>query len=348
MNCAKSRQWLPMLADCLLTPEQQTQLEAHLAQCPDCQKEAQTYQQIAECCCHLQEIEIPCDFYGRLSQRLRAECREPESKPWFWHTPLLVSSLGAAAALLATLLIYPTHSHLAPEVPKSLLAEMPTHSPVVKLAPLLNPRPHTQTAFKEHPAVMTEAKGSAMPTTSVSPVQIGKKTTAPPNALALAEAPSPANTSRSSLLQDAAFAQGGQFVPAYTMPQAGSNAAASAEEAPVLARLNSEIPVRQIPETSVARSTEELQTLLTKAQQTKPLFTELNWQKQMLAAVFLNPIDSPGYHLHLNDIVQMPDKIIIQYQVVRPVSVLPAAETVPPALFVVLPFSPLPVEFQEQ
>jgi hypothetical protein len=344
MNCDKFRQWLPMVADCLLTPEQQTLLETHLTQCPACRKEAETYQQIAECCCHLKEVEIPCDFYGRLANRLRAECREPEAKPWFWQTPLLVSSFGAAALLLAALLTYPTHSPLRPEAPKSLLADIPTHSPVVKLAPLLNPRPHTVAAVKERPPVMTEAKGSELPEkNSANPEKAKAETVA---AAPVTEAPPQANPSRSTLLQDAVFAQGGQFVPAYTMPQAGSNAAANTEEAPVMARLNSVIPQR--PETSVARTSEELQALLTKAQQTKPLFTELDWKKQMLAAVFLSAADAPGYHLKLYDIVQMPDKIVIQYRVLRPVSVLPAAETVPPALFVVLPFSPLPVEFQEQ
>jgi hypothetical protein len=246
--------------------------------------------------------------------------------------------------LLIALLIYSPHPR-HPALPKALLVEIPTQSQAAKLAPLLNPRLHTAAA-KERPAVMTMAKGSALPQNSV-PEEITKPSD-PANPVIEAEAPVRAPAARSSLLQDAAFAQGGQFVPAYTMPPAGSGAAANAEEAPVRERLNSEIPAMQRPESAVARSSEELQILLAKAQQTKPLLTELDWKKQMLAAVFLNSTDSPGYHLQLNDIVQMPDKIIIQYRILRPVSLLPAAETTPPALLVVLPYSPLPVEFQEQ
>ncbi|NTV53771.1 MAG: hypothetical protein HGA76_12325 [Candidatus Firestonebacteria bacterium] len=161
-------------------------------------------------------------------------------------------------------------------------------------------------------------------------------------------APTSAPVTPQALLQDAAFTPGAQFVPAYTLPQTGAVNLENSEDASLLARLTSALPAQQRSETSVARSSLELQALLAKSQQTKPLFTELDWEKQMLAAVFLNPTEAAGYRLQLNDIVQMSDKILIQYSVLRPVTVLPAFEAAPPALFVVLPFSPLPVEFQEK
>jgi anti-sigma factor RsiW len=349
MECRKYQQWLPFLADCLLSEKQQSQLEKHLATCPACQKEAQTYKTIVDGCCHLPQAEIPCDFYDRLFRRLASECREPEPKTWFWKMPLMAGSLSAAAVLAALIILPPKSMH----APNDLMAGLSPKSQIEKLTPLLDPHP---AARSEREAILAKDGQPG------KPVARAKKTfsalpmaqSAPPQRSADAPVvaqPAPVMAARQTLLQDADFSQSGQFVPAYTVPHSPEQVRFRSEplaEAKVLTHLQTGIPVRQKTKTMTVRNGDQLQTLMQKTQQTTPLFTDLDWKKQMLAAVFLNPEECPGYHIQLDAIQQMPEKILIQYRIQRPVSVVPVFESTPPTLFVVLPFSELPVEFQEQ
>ncbi len=352
MGCRKFQAWLPLMADCLLSETQQLKLEKHLKECPQCQKEATLYKTIVEHCCQLPEVELPCDFYDRLSRKLKLECSKPtfETKSWTWRMPLMVGSLSAAA-LLALLITLPEKN---PTVPTNFIASFPTKSQAVKLAPLLNP-----TAPNTGISSNTKVQSQLSPKTAEKKESINEKTdsfsdnqaTFPSTSPSLAQAPGKSSISEPQppLIHKATFAPAVQSIPAYSVPHTPPFSQSDNDfitNAIVSKRLQADIPLRSKPDCMIVRNAGQLQQALEYSKQSAPLFTDLDWKKQMLAAIFLDPVVCTGYQIQLDAIEQMPDKICIRYKIQRPTSVVPTNSS-SPSLFLVLPYSELPVEFSE-
>jgi hypothetical protein len=361
MGCRKFQAWLPLMADCLLSEKKQAQLEKHLAKCPECQKEVSIYKTIVERCCQLPDAEIPNDFYDRLSHKLRLECTQQDSqyKPWIWRMPLMVGSLSAAA-LLAILITLPPKDT---KTPNTFVSFFPTKSQALKLAPLLNPSPaklnQTNITARRHttskPSELLLAKEFKQSENKTQPLE--EDATVLNITSQVIPTPGAGNVTsvsevsiQRSLLRTTSFSSRAQSIPVYSVPHTQTIVQSDPELATkvmVTDRLHSDIPLRPKPDCMIVRNPIQLQQAMEKAKQTTPLFTDLDWKKQMLAAIFLDPTYCPGHQLQLDAIEQMPDKITVRYKIQRPTSLIPN-DAPPPSLFLVLPYSDLPVEFSEQ
>ena len=97
----------------------------------------------------------------------------------------------------------------------------------------------------------------------------------------------------------------------------------------------------------VARTSPELAQIWEEAK-IAPAVTELAWEKQMLAAIFLGKRAGIGYEIFLLGVDQLEKKTVVRYRIRGPQTLSQLEEISQPFLLVMLPYSELPVEFIEQ
>lgn len=100
ISCERAWELLNLQLDGALSPQEEQELEKHLASCPACQKEREELAQMSQALRGLGEVQVPADFTQRVMEQVRAESQE---KPKV--IPLLRRQVRALAGLAACALL---------------------------------------------------------------------------------------------------------------------------------------------------------------------------------------------------------------------------------------------------
>lgn len=357
MACRKYHHLLPLHMDPMLLSEQERlHLKNHLAECPECAREAEKYLAAADLVKRLGPVSVPADFHARLMRRISTEELQQRRTIFLW-TPLAAGSVGAAALLLVLLVFQPLHKS---DLPVS--AQSTRNAPAVALSGgMINPGDAASASIRSRSSRMEKL----MKQTFQDRLQEDNWQ------MAAAKFERAANFSRRTLepsesaesLETAVLYPGRglarpvSFPQSAALPAGGFSAAGTASYPAVTAETayrdvtsewSGEWCAIEAPENRLARNAAELRQFWERSK-IHPVVTELGDGKQMLAGIFLGSRPGRGYEIHLTSVENRPNQLLIKYRV-RNTGFTDAAgsQLSRPYLVVLLPYSELPVVFQEE
>lgn len=97
---------LPAYALGCLDDDTSARVSQHLASCPACRAELETYQEVADqLACVAPEVQPPERLKGRLMERVRPSRLAPAGVPWWRRLPSLVRRTAPAWGIVAVILV---------------------------------------------------------------------------------------------------------------------------------------------------------------------------------------------------------------------------------------------------
>ncbi len=311
MNCQVCRKFLPLFIDFPLPFKKRSQIERHLKTCEACRKELKALSHTINLIQRVPAPPMPEDFLPRLRARLKSERSQHREwrlwNPWAWGT------ISAAALILLTLMLYPPLNNN-------------------KLTP---GRRISQTS----PAAAAKVKSpAAIPTAWAEPERNIPHIFDQDDPL-----PIPALMSRKRRLyqsigysidsSDEIHSSVESTPTRETDPSYGQKGEWTGERCSITS-----------PRNLILHNSEDLKALWLEAGINSISMPELDWTKHMLGAIFLGKQPGREYEIHLNEIQEFRDKVVVKYRVIAPPKKA-SGETTCPFLLFTLQVSPLPVEF---
>ena len=116
ISCERAWELLSRQLDEPLSPEEERELEEHLAACPSCRKEQEELAQMKEALQDLEEVPAPADFTQRVMEQVGAESQEKPKVIPLRRRPQVRALVGLAACALLCIGIYrvlPQGSHVS-------------------------------------------------------------------------------------------------------------------------------------------------------------------------------------------------------------------------------------------
>lgn len=116
ISCEHAWELLSRQLDESLSPQEERELEEHLAACPSCRKEQEELAQMKEALRDLEEVPAPADFTQRVMEQIRAESQEKPKVVPLRRRPQVRALVGLAACALLCIGIYrvlPQGSHVS-------------------------------------------------------------------------------------------------------------------------------------------------------------------------------------------------------------------------------------------
>jgi hypothetical protein len=334
MDCREIARLLPLYtdttcSDMCLTEMELKAMEAHLAACPGCAREVQTFCRMVDLVKGVAPVKVPEDFCSRVMDRLaEAETPAPRRTSWFW--PMLTAGSVAAAAAVLVLLLYP--SGLRPDLP--LTAPGPA---------TLNAPPALRTA-KTSTTTRSEISESA--SHGLSSLKFARIAPAQPTA----EEEASGSTPTHGLALQRPLSQRALYRADYTLPPAVfagmpmQSALAEPAGGMAVAQWTGEHSALSRPEVVVARTPSECQALWERSGIAPiPETATLRWGREMLVAVFLGDQPGTGLSVHLLGVQAVGQQLVLGYRVQGPDPDTTETERSQPYLLAVLGASDLPV-----
>lgn len=106
ISCERAWELLSRQLDEPLSPEEERELEEHLAACPSCRKDREELAQMKEALQNLEEVPAPADFTRRVMEQVRAEAQEKPKVVPLRRRPQVRALAGLAACALLCIGIY--------------------------------------------------------------------------------------------------------------------------------------------------------------------------------------------------------------------------------------------------
>jgi len=356
MECRDYRDWLPLFADAGLTQRELIRLQKHFAECPACEQRAREYCRLLALLKPLsEEVKLPEDFYLRLQQRLQTDAVR-SSKPWLLWPPLVLGTTVAAGLLLAVLILPTTpwrngtpSQSADPAGSSSLGRATDPASPGTEASRSLPSRRARENLLESRVSeALNLARPATRPLTPPTPLVTQAEMKGPELPAWEGIALGLRGMGRNGLTQPVAFSQLAPASAAYPQPPAPETAAVRPEGATPFSATDwsGEQCGVDVPALRVVRTPEEFQRLWAEAN-ISPTMPKLVWGTQMLAAIFLGKRPGKGYEIRLQEIRNSGSSVLIKYTV-RPPANPQAQEISRPYLLVLLPYTTLPVELQEE
>ena len=116
ISCERAWELLSRQLDEPLSPQEERELEEHLAACPSCRKEQEELAQMKEALQDLEEIRAPADFTQRVMGQVRVESQEKPKVIPLRRRPQVRALVGLAACALLCIGLYrilPQGSHVS-------------------------------------------------------------------------------------------------------------------------------------------------------------------------------------------------------------------------------------------
>lgn len=115
ISCERAWELLSRQLDESLSPQEERELEEHLAACPSCRKKQEELAQMKEALQNLEEVPAPADFTQRVMDQVLAESQEKPKVIPLRRRPQVRALVGLAACALLCIGIYrvlPQGSHV--------------------------------------------------------------------------------------------------------------------------------------------------------------------------------------------------------------------------------------------
>lgn len=106
ISCERAWELLNLHLDGALSPQEEQELEEHLASCPACRKEQEELAQMSQALRGLGEVQVPADFTQRVMEQVRAESQEKPKVISLLRRPQVRALAGLAACALLCIGIY--------------------------------------------------------------------------------------------------------------------------------------------------------------------------------------------------------------------------------------------------
>lgn len=106
ISCERAWELLSQQLDEPISPQEQEELEAHLAACPACRKDQEELEQLDRALRDLGDIPAPADFTAQVMAQVRAEPRQSPKVLPLWRRPQVRALAGLAACALLCIGIY--------------------------------------------------------------------------------------------------------------------------------------------------------------------------------------------------------------------------------------------------
>lgn len=106
ISCERAWELLSRQLDEPLSPQEEQELEEHLAACPSCRKDQEELAQMKEALQDLEEVQAPADFTRHVMGQVRAEAQEKPKVVPLRRRPQVRALAGLAACALLCIGIY--------------------------------------------------------------------------------------------------------------------------------------------------------------------------------------------------------------------------------------------------
>lgn len=106
ISCERAWELLNLQLDGALSPQEEQELEEHLASCPACRKEREELAQMSQALRGLGEVQVPADFTQRVMEQVRAESQEKPKVISLQRRRWTRTLMGLAACALLCIGIY--------------------------------------------------------------------------------------------------------------------------------------------------------------------------------------------------------------------------------------------------
>jgi hypothetical protein len=333
MDCREIGRLLPLFTDTTctdtcLTEAEVKAVEAHLAICPGCTREAQAYCRMVDLVKGVAPVQAPPDFCARVMGRLAEadEAPAPRRFSWVWPT-LTAGSVAAAAGVLVLLLYRPVQRSdwslpvpapgATTAAPAAEAARSEARKPeIAETAPRTLSRLKFDRLAPAQPAGEEDAAGSGLSRLLAQRLALSRRAL---------------TSSADYALPPAAFAG----APSGLAEPAGGMA---------VAQWTGERCALRLPEVVVARTPSECQALWERSGIAPVAETaSLRWDREMLVAVFLGDQPGTGLSVHLLGVQAVAQQLVLAYRVEGPDPGTTEAGRSQPYLLAVLGASDLPV-----
>jgi hypothetical protein len=336
MECRECFELLPLYVDHNLSASEVTEIKHHLETCRTCSREFSKLEETVTLVCNLSCVEPPDDFHRRFMARFNQECKPTHG--WTLWGSMALSTAAAAAMVLLVVVLYNPLPPLS--VPQQEAASLPAQS-----AEAPPPAP----ADQSRPA--PEKKLAAASTES-------SKDKIAPNLPAAAESESAAAGARpmarrasglNSLITAVDFTPGSS--KAESKPMRSESARDDSAAAEPLVRSSGEwsgesCQVRE-PRQQVLRSPQALQEFWRSSGLQSLAVPEVDWQREMIGAIFLGEKPTRGYEIQLRELQRPADALVVKFAVQTPQG--PATtQLTQPFLIFRLPATKAPVRFIQE
>jgi hypothetical protein len=361
MTCRDCRDYehlLPLFADSSLSEQERTRLLQHLKECKGCADEADDFCQLVRLLGRTRRVQEPADLHARLMCRLD---REEETRHRVFWVPMFAGGAVAAAAVILVVLL------VRPQLGKNVLtdglrAAVPAPSAVGTLSPSSGVVAY---AAKEPLGTGPKAQKLAHHALSASsrPQPAAKEVT---TTLETSSADEAQATDTEALASEArgtgsgipfsrpvAFSQTTLYsaAPERSEKTQPTGAAAAAAARGVSRSRPTEWSGGQCavsrPATLLARTPEELTVFWAKTG-IAPVTVDVVSRRSMLAGLFLGQQTGGGVELHVTTLEEQPNRILVRYRMTRIAEIQTTPSASAPYLLILLPYSPLPVNFVEE
>lgn len=106
ISCERAWELLNLQLDGALSPQEEQELEEHLASCPACRKDQEELAQMSQALRGLGEVQVPADFTQRVMEQVRAESQEKPKVISLQRRRWARTLMGLAACALLCIGIY--------------------------------------------------------------------------------------------------------------------------------------------------------------------------------------------------------------------------------------------------
>lgn len=317
MDCKKCHAFFSLFFDLSLGEPEKSEVEKHLRECASCRNEFEELTKTCQMVGQVHPVEVPEDFCERVMLRLHKEHSQARGQR-FWH-PLLWPSMAAAVLLVFVV----SKKNLLPDEFR-FVGHEGNQTASVPVVPPSNASENVSFTMRQKPElnpVLSRSKNAVV----FSPVK------------------------NSSTLASAGFARSSSFgIETVALPRGGRRE----KETGRGLDFSSEAYDWSTADGGTARAQErilrnspELDELLKEIGWKGDPVPALNWDRQMLIAVFLGERSSYGYSVHLQEMHARSGRLWIQYRIVPPAAGRTGGRSSRPFAFFVVPATEFPVVF---
>lgn len=106
ISCERAWELLSQQLDEPLSPQEEQELEEHLASCPSCRRDKEELEQMKEALQDLEEVPAPADFTQRVMGQIQQETQHKPKVIPLWRRPPVRALAGLAACALLCIGLY--------------------------------------------------------------------------------------------------------------------------------------------------------------------------------------------------------------------------------------------------